>query len=115
MTWELAIAEIDDEILLGDDTLRRDHEGPMDILNSRNVILFKGQEIPLQTVGFPKWALEVSVLEDEIIPGMMEKIVDVFVDRPDQAYSEKIEENMLVEENPEFHDKYGCCVAPVND
>ena len=85
----------------------------MDILNSRNVILFNGQEIPLQTVGFPKWALQVTVLEDEIILGMMEKIVDVFADRPDQAYSEKIEENMLVEGNPEFHDKYGCCVVPV--
>ena len=34
LTQELAVAEIDDEILLGDDLLRRD------ILNSRNVIVY---------------------------------------------------------------------------
>ena len=64
-------------------------------------------------MGFPKQALKVSVLEDEIILGIMEKIVDVFANRPDQAYSDKIEENMLLEENPEFCEKYGCSVAPV--
>ena len=44
---EVVVAEIIDDVLLGDDILRRDHEGPMDILNSKEVILFRGQEIPL--------------------------------------------------------------------
>ena len=47
---EVVVAEIIDDVLLGDDILRRDHEGPMDILNSKKIILFRGQEIP-----FYKW------------------------------------------------------------
>ena len=42
-------------------------------------MLFMEQEIPIVTVGLPKWALRVSVLDDEIIPGMTEKIVDAFI------------------------------------
>ena len=76
---EALVAEITDEILLGDDIIRRDPEGPMDIINSRKVMLFKGQEIPIVTVGLPKRALRVSILDDEIIPGMTEKIIDAFI------------------------------------
>ena len=42
---EARVAEIKDEILLGDDIIRRDPEGPMDIINSREVLIFKGHEI----------------------------------------------------------------------
>ena len=76
---EALVVEITDERLLGDDIIRRDPEWPMDILNSRKVMLFKEQEIPIVTVGLPKRALRVSVLDDEIIPGMTEKIVDAFI------------------------------------
>ena len=50
----LIVAEIEDEILLGDDILRRDPEGPMDILNTERVMVFKGLRIPLHTVGEQK-------------------------------------------------------------
>ena len=53
--WRVLImAEIEDEILLGDDILRRDPEGPMDILNTEKVMVFKGFRIPLHTVGEQK-------------------------------------------------------------
>ena len=48
---EVVVAEIIDDVLLGDDILRRDRKGPMDILNSKKIILFRGQEIPLLQVG----------------------------------------------------------------
>ena len=50
----LMVAEIEEEILLRDDILRRDPEGPMDILNTEKVMVFKGLRIPLHTVGEQK-------------------------------------------------------------
>ena len=38
----LVVAEIEDEILLNDDILRKDPKGPMDILNTEKVMVFKG-------------------------------------------------------------------------
>ena len=55
----LMVAEIEDQILLGDDILRRDPEGPMDILNTEKVMVFKGLQIPLYTVGKQKWKIKV--------------------------------------------------------
>ena len=50
----LMVAEIEDQILLGNDILRRDPEGPMDILNMEKVMVFKGLWIPCHTVGEQK-------------------------------------------------------------
>ena len=110
---EVRVAEINDEILLGDDILRRDSEGPMDIINSRKVIKFRGQEIPMVTVGLPKRALRVSTIDDEVIPGMAEKIIDVFINRPDQPYDTGVEECMLVEADQDFVNANRCLVTPV--
>ena len=111
---EALVAEITDEILLGDDIIRRDPEGPMDIINSRKVMLFREQEIPIVTVGLPKRALRVSVLDDEIIPGMTEKIIDAFIHRPDDdTYDTIVEESMLVEADPDFVKANRCLVTPV--
>ena len=110
---EVRVAEIKDEILLGDDIIRRDPEGPMDIINSQKVIKFKGREIPMVTVGLPKRALRVSTIDEEVIPGMTEKIVDVFIKRPDETYDVDIEESMLVEADEEFIAVNRCIVAPV--
>ena len=85
----------------------------MDILNSQNVIQIKGRRIPLLPIGAPKLPLRVTTIEDEIIPGMTEKIIDAFVGRPLDEYNVNIEENMMLEENPKFCEKYGCKVAPV--
>ena len=45
------VAEIEDKILLGDANLKRNPEGPKDILNTEKVMVFKGLQIPLHTVG----------------------------------------------------------------
>ena len=110
---ELAVADIRDEVLLGDDILRRDEEGPMDILNSKRVLLFNGQKIPLTCVGGPKKAIRLSTINNEIIPGMTERVIDVFVERPDEAYDEAVERSLLLEADPDFQEKFGCMVTPV--
>ena len=73
------VAKIEDEILLSDDILRRDPEEPMYTLNTEKVMVFMGLWIPLHTVGEQKWhrVLAVSTL---VIPGMMEKIIDGYLD-----------------------------------
>ena len=38
----LMVAEIEDQIFLSDDILRRDPEGPVDILNPKKMMVFKG-------------------------------------------------------------------------
>ena len=110
---EARVMEITDEILLGDDLIRRDPEGPMDIINSKKLIEFKGHEIPMVTVGLPKRALRVSTIDDEVIPGMTEKIIDVFINRPDETYDIEVEESLLVEADPEFIAVNRCIVTPV--
>ena len=110
---EARVAEIKDEILLGDDIIRRDPEGPMDIINSRKIIEFNGHEIPMVTVGLPKKALRVSTIDEEVIPGMTEKIIDVFIDQPDETYDIEVEESMLVEADDEFIAANRCIVTPV--
>ena len=85
----------------------------MDIINSREVIIFKGLEILMLTVGLPKRALRVSVIDEKVIPGMTEKIIDVFIDRPDETYNSDIEECMLVEADEEFIAVNRCIVTPV--
>ena len=55
----LIVAEIEDEILFGDDIVRRDPEGPMDILNTERVMVIKGLRIPLHMVWEQKQKIKV--------------------------------------------------------
>ena len=113
LTREMAVAEITDDILLGDDILHRDPEGHMDIVNSEQVLKFKGMKIPLETVGLPERALRITCIKNEMIPGMSEKFIEGFLERPDEEYSEHIKECMLIEGNTEFEEMHGCVVTPV--
>ena len=85
----------------------------MDILNSKKIILFRGQEIPLLQVGLPKRAFRISTIDDEVIPGMTKKIENVFINRPDEAYDTYIEDSMLVEANSDFVVTNRCLVTPI--
>ena len=76
----LMVAEIEDQILLGDDILRRDPEGPMDILNTEKVMVFKGLQIPLHTVGEQKQKIKLLAVNMLVLPGMTEQIVDGYLD-----------------------------------
>ena len=115
-TWTgkrlITVVSIADDALLGDDILRLDITGPGDILYTENVLKFAGHSIPLRTVGTCGDAPRVVCLQDEVIPGMSEKVVDAFLERP-QGDCVKGEDSMIVEPNMEFCERYGCLVTPV--
>ena len=78
---------------------------------TENVLRFAGHKIPLRTVGNRGSTPKVVCLQDEIIPGMSEKVVDAFLERP-QGEIES-EDSMLVEPNLDFCKRYGCLVTPL--
>ena len=102
---------ISDHALLGDDILRLDSTGPGDIMYTENVLRFAGHKIPLCTVGSLGSTPKVVCLQDELIPGMSEKVVDAFLERP-QGEIES-EDSMVVEPNMGFCKWYGCLVTPL--
>ena len=104
------VAEIGDQILLGDDILRRDPEGPMDILNMEKVMVFKGLQIPLHTVGEQKQKIKVLAVNTLVLPGMTEQIVDGYLDWSEE--DEWAEQCILVESDLGFTQRYGCMVVP---
>ena len=115
-TWTgkrlITVVRISDDALLGDDILRLDITGPGDILYTENVLKFAGQRIPLRTVGTCGDAPRVVCLQDEIIPGMSEKVVDAFLERP-QGEEIEGEDSMIVEPDMGFCERYGCLVTLV--
>ena len=106
----LTVGDITDEVLLGDDILRLDPDGPADILNSKQCIKFKGETIPLYTVGTTRPRIRVVAAQDVTIPAMAEIIVDGFLERSEEI-PEK-ESSLLMEMEPSFIDRYQCLVAP---
>ena len=106
----LTVAEIKDEVLLGDDILWRDPQGPMDILNSEKVMIFKGEWMPLCTVGELKQQTKVLAVNTIVIPGMAEWIIDGYLEWSEE--DERAEQCMLVETDLQFEQRYGCMITP---
>ena len=105
-----AVGGNEDAILLGDDILRLDPEGPMDVLNSEKVIRFGEYRIPMWGIGRVKRAIRVVNLDIVEIPGMTEQIVEGFVHRDEEDKS--AERCLLAESAGSFVDKYHCVVTP---
>ena len=104
------VAVIEDQILLCDNILRRDPEGPMDILNTEKVMVFKGLQIPLHTVGEQKQKIKILAVNTLVLPEMTKQIVDGYLDQSKE--DEWAEQCMLVESDPGFKQRYGCMVVP---
>ena len=102
---------ISDHALLGDDILWLDSTGPGDIMYTENVLRFASHKIPLRTVGSLGSTPKVVCLQDELIPGMSEKVVDAFLERPQGEIESK--DSMVVEPNMGFCKWYGCLVTPL--
>ena len=110
----LAIGHIRDDVLLGDDILREDIFGPADIMYSKGVLRFRGKRISIRTVDSNQGAsLKVVSIDTEVVPGMTEKIVDGFLERPTTQIREGDEQCMLVEADPGFSERYKVLLAPV--
>ena len=110
----LAIGQIRDDVLLGDDILREDVFGPADIMYSEGVLRFRGKRIPIRTVDSHQGgSLKVASIDTEVVPGMTEKIVDGFLERPSTQAREGDEQCMLIEVDPGFSERYKVLLAPV--
>lgn len=96
---EIIVAGIADEGLLGMDILMEGGK-PANVLLSRVVILFRGEEIPCKT-RISRSIRRVVPADNEVIPPYSEKLIDVFIQRfeDDEA---SFEENVLVSPTPSF-------------
>ena len=110
----LAIGQIQDDVLLGDDILREDVFGPVDIMYSKGILRFRGKRIPIRTVNSHQGgSLKVVSIDTEVVLGMTEKIVDGFLERPNTQAREGDEQCMLVEVDPGFSEQHKVLLAPV--
>ena len=101
-------------MLLGDDILREDVFGPADIMYSEGILRFRGKRIPIRTVDSHQGgSLKVVSIDTEVVPGMTEKIVDGFLERPNTQAREGDEQCMLIEADPGFSERYKVLLAPV--
>ncbi len=101
----VVVADIEDDGLLGSDVLLEDEYGPADIIASREVLVFRGTEIPVMIVGSSRKTRKVYVAEDIEIPAMSEAIVDTLVQsfRVDKLCDKN---EVLIEPSQEFKTKY---------
>lgn len=77
---KLLVADITDDILIGADVLLGDKAGPADLLFSRQIIIFRNVEIPIEVDGYPR-VRKVTMADTCVLPPMSESLVDVYVER----------------------------------
>ncbi len=106
----LTVAEIKDQVLLGDDILRLDKEGPADIFNSETVVVFKGHRIPMHTVGEKKRLIQLVTVNTITIPGLSKKIIEGLLDRGSETPA--AEECIIAETYASLQDEFKCVLAP---
>ena len=76
----VSIADIEDEVLLGADVLQQEGN-TADILLSRGVMLLRGIAIPLKQVCPVSGVRKVSAVDDYVIPGLSEAVLDGYIER----------------------------------
>jgi transposase InsO family protein len=104
----LIIADITDDVLLGADVLLGDESGRADMLFSKNIIILKGIEIPIETDGYPNKVRRARLVDNYVVPPMSEIIADVFIDRAEV----ESQIDFLIEPSELFADKYKLAMAP---
>ena len=98
---------------MGFDILKNDKAfGPADILHSRNILKLGQHEISLRIIHYPSMnrSLKVVSMDDEEIPGLCEKVIDVPLEWTPTCQDG---DTMLVETSPEFGEKCRCVLTPV--
>ena len=109
---DLLVGSINDEVIFGDNLLRLDKDGPTDLLYSENVLLFKGERIPLYTVGGDEsQAIKLISMDNVTVPGMAEMVVNALIQRP-EIYEECNEESLVAETDYQFNVNHGCLLSP---
>ena len=109
----LIVAGIEDEVLLGGDILQHDQGGPVDLMLSKDQMIFRGVEIPLTQIGVPVVCRKAYAADDYVVPAMSEAVIDVTVDRNTQT-SDVVDDDarVLIEGDPMFVERNALLVAP---
>ena len=102
---ETAVADIDDDGLLGIDVLQNGSGGTAVLLLSKGVLQVKDQEVPIIQVGLESKVRKVTVSDHPIIPAKTEAMLDVSVER--YEYDELLAETgWLIEPTDNFSETY---------
>ncbi len=106
LTKKMIVADITDDVVVGADLLLRDNSGPAYLLFSKNIIISRGVEIPIE--GPPYTIRKVRLVGDQKLHPMSETIVDVSID----LVENELESMFVIEGNPTLAEKYKAVLAP---
>ena len=119
LNHRVSVASIEDEVLLGADVLMQTGI-PADILLSEGVMHLGGIAIPLKQVSSQSAVCKVTSVDDYVIPGMSEAILDVFVERNDDEHGPMLLEPYQTDERqlellvgPTLVDPDVCCTVKI--
>ena len=107
---ELVVADIADPVLLGLDVLLNHGKVPAEIRLSDKVLLWNNENIPFEFVSKVNRIRNVIVVEDTVIPGNSELILDVHVEKTDLD-SWFSEQEFLIEPSLPFMEKSSLVMA----
>lgn len=102
---EAIVADIEDEALFGYDILGGGSDGPADLLLSKGKIVLEGVEIPCVRIDNSHKTREVTVAEDQSIPGRIEAVVDAYVERNEDDDFDS-DPDYLIEPTDKFKERY---------
>ena len=108
MEMKFIVADITDDVLIGDDILLGDKYGKADLLLSQNMIILRDVEIKVETGGYPSCARRVQLADNCTVPPMTEVILEVYVERKEVERDNEF----LIEPNEDFTGKYSVLLAP---
>ena len=109
MEEEIVVADVEDEALLGLDILFNE-ERHVDIKLSEGEIILNSTSIPCTKVNHGEVVRRVALADDYILPGLSERIVDVFVEKMESDESSEKNE-FLIEPSEKFLEKYPILLA----
>ena len=96
LTWELVVAEIKDNCLLGADILQNDYEGLGDLCLSEEILRLRGTEILLICIGKPRKSVRKVVAAKLLfIPRQSEAVVYGYIEREEDADEFVVEATVL--------------------
>ena len=104
----IAVAELEDEVLLGADVLQFDPGGPADLILSQGVMVLRGKSIPVLPIGSRTMVRKVRSADHYALPPMTE-MIDVFVDRQEDM---ALDTQLLIEPSLYLAREYSAVVAP---
>ncbi|XP_053389691.1 retroviral-like aspartic protease 1 [Mercenaria mercenaria] len=81
MEYEMVVADIEDDALLGCDVLAGSKAGPADIILSKKVIVLEGKEIPCIPKVRRESTRKVAVDDDVTLPDETEALPDVYIEK----------------------------------